>query len=629
MKVNEVSFSEVSPFIPQAHLSLGAKTSSERQGHWFYYWKTAASLWDAKLAQFSKDAPVLIPVYWAHHVHRLELSSAERAQYVQQGEEAPLYRSVYDFGEKRQDTNLLELEKIAQKYQLELIFLLPLGPFPFLPAGGMPSWSAKNFAYDQNGSLKIAVDQEGRIHKMYSFYDAHVFHDYRKFMSQLGHHLKGHGAMMRIYATQAWFQVLDSKSEFKNTFKEVSFFEDYSPVAKKGFQRFKDKNPVGFESSWHDFHQQMLSLYRQVIQECFSGHYRGEVSFVYIGAHPWRPLECIQNHPHQNALLVDQMKVALQKHYYPSLALIENQAQGKELHRFYDAVFCKQWHASFFTDSLYSGELNGMMPLELVSIYYPKEFNQAYNSQSALINSGLAPSLEKDLNNLWAFAAKSLDKNILSLDPEDIDPNKILIILELIQVQQSAVKAESSLKNILKLFLAGQRIVLNISGLSSEQLSQLQSFIYENQLVRSESHVLAPLSYIHLGEGGGLYLVELDAMKSLTAEQKLSFWSNLWSVLKLPIYAFKLPPGLKFFAHKRLSATMEFQYQEVRRFMFYNTRSEPMVFSIPRQFDHVFMKIFQSHDVEFKSNSQSFDLIFAPQGMIALDFGLLDHQDDG
>src|SRR3989338_711598 len=85
--------------------------------NWFYYWKTAASLWESKLLQIPGQMPIYVPINWGFHMD---------------------YQHTIDFGEHKPETDLKRLFDVAQKVNRKLIFIMPLTPAPYLTNGGVP-----------------------------------------------------------------------------------------------------------------------------------------------------------------------------------------------------------------------------------------------------------------------------------------------------------------------------------------------------------------------------------------------------------------------------------------------------------------------------------------------------------
>src|SRR5690606_13045020 len=68
-------------------------------------------------------------------------------------------------------------------------FLIPVGPVPFLPNGGMPQHLASTTMKDQLGLSMTFVDAQGEFNSLYSFYSTEVFQHYRKFLTAFSEQL--------------------------------------------------------------------------------------------------------------------------------------------------------------------------------------------------------------------------------------------------------------------------------------------------------------------------------------------------------------------------------------------------------------------------------------------------------
>ena len=119
--------------------------------NWFFYWKTSSSLWKSKLEDFSSRV-VLCPINWSiHHKGQEDI----------------------DFLGNNPEANLKKLVSVIRELGKEAIFLLPLGPAPFLPNGGVPHVFSRFPSLNKENAIYGVADPEGRINKMYSFFDNH------------------------------------------------------------------------------------------------------------------------------------------------------------------------------------------------------------------------------------------------------------------------------------------------------------------------------------------------------------------------------------------------------------------------------------------------------------------------
>jgi len=128
--------------------------------NWFFYWKSAASLWESKIRSLAGHEPLYVPINWAFHDDG---------------------QGSIDFGQKRADCDLKRIEQICNEAGREVYFLVPIGSFPFLANGGVPPSLVKYASLSKRGLLAVCFDRDNKLNKLTSFYDPQIFkRDYSK-----------------------------------------------------------------------------------------------------------------------------------------------------------------------------------------------------------------------------------------------------------------------------------------------------------------------------------------------------------------------------------------------------------------------------------------------------------------
>src|SRR6476620_8210424 len=78
---------------------------------WFFYWKTSAALWEARILELPREEIVFLPLNWGMHA---------------EGE------GKWDFGQSLPERDLGRLANLLTQHGRKFTWLLPLTPSPFL-----------------------------------------------------------------------------------------------------------------------------------------------------------------------------------------------------------------------------------------------------------------------------------------------------------------------------------------------------------------------------------------------------------------------------------------------------------------------------------------------------------------
>jgi len=589
------------PLIKRVNPQGGAGADQQlNQEAWFFYWKTPKSLWENKIQQLRAKGHkiLLIPLYWAsHHISVHE----------------------YDFGQIKQENDLKTLIQIAHGSGLETTLMIPVGPMPLMPLGGLPMSLVKGYAMTEAGYPLTVVDREGKLGKLFSFVDGKIFHAYRLFLSQLSKYLhfsEGGGG-------KSLFQVGLLNSHYLNLNQQiVSFTEDYSEEAKKRCAHFYIQSKSSHESNmanqkltridWQNFRKEMHMLYQQLIQDNFEKYYSGEKNFLFLGVHELHPLTHITS-PGKNKIL-DDIKFALQRGFIPSFLLLQKGDQ------FFSKLGMMSLLNDQFLKSAYSGEEEeGYLPLKLAQVMME-------GSSLETMEEELKSFLQLILLGSW----NKLEKISDILNEEELLTNlsPVIILHRLPNQEMTSLKEDQRLRHIIKVFLRGKTIVLNIDSLTDLEQSEMECFIAENKLSKMESNVISPLSCISIGDGGGLYLYSSNHLKQLPLEARKSFWNQLWKLMDQPYLNIKKSPSIQAIWLKRNALQSEMHYEEIRRLVFYHeSMDQNAECTIDKTGQHALLKYQKDESVELTSTVNQLVIIFKGKGMMTLDFGVLEEGD--
>jgi hypothetical protein len=171
---------------------------------------------------------------------------------------------------------------------------------------------------------------------------------------------------------------------------------------------------------------------------------------------------------------------------------------------------------------------------------------------------------------------------------------------------------------MIKLFMMGQKIVLDRSGLSDDLDKRLQIFLLENNLKVQSVNFLTSINLVELGEGRFI-TYEGDKLTNLEDQQK--FWGHLFRFFNLTHP--KIQTDRDIFSLWRIRATSphELNYLDVRRVNFYNPTSYKKSVVVHTQKKFAFMKVIDPLHATAKTTPEGVEIELLPNGKLALDFG--------
>jgi len=551
--------------------------------NWFFFWRTSPSLWETKLREFPGSTPIFIPLYWGLHNENPE---------------------QFDFGTYRPETDLKRLFEVAQSVGKDLSFVLPLTPAPFLPNGGLPSFLSRNMLIDENGLAHAIVDNDGRINKLYSFYDPRIFQSYRKFVWNLGQYFVKTGINAEIFGVDSYYL---------KDHKLVSFFMDESVVFQQGYSRYlkqmetdKSQNVDGSEN-YPDSNQKNLALeyalqikdlYSQVAQESLGGVWSGVLKYSFLGSAPEdifsRSSDLWDHYSH----FFEPMFEMMSKGVIPSSAVLSPKVKSTSLTKAMNDIVTSSFIKSHIQSDLFDDEYE--MSLS------PLVFFNLFNKVEEKDDTGLKEYIKRRYTwclrvaPVYNFNNEEVDQKIYSFKLREID-----------------IKGVTS---VLKLFLNGGKIILDKSGANEEVLNRFNNFFIENDIQIEKVNYVTKIEKAKLGEG---LFVSYDGeqLSSAATMKKYNFWDTVINFLQIYHLDVQTDDHVFFFWKVRTSNAYELNYQEIRRIYLYNTTSYKKKVHIPNHKNFAFLKSLDQNHAEVSTNSLGVDLELLPGATVALDFG--------
>lgn len=556
----------------------------------FFYWRTSPSLWESKFREYQGANPIIVPIYWALHSE---------------------YNDQYDFGSHKPETDLKRLLECARKTGRQLIFALPLTPTPFLTNGGIPSYLARNLSLNKEGLAVSVIDDTNKINRCYSFYDPRIFQAFRKFAWNLGQYFSQNGIDVPIYG-------LDSMREEEGHI--VSFFNDHSQVFEGGFNRYikqiQDSEPhkvqkLVEEPSYEndlklEYSELIRSLYRDAAQESMAASWSGELKICLLGASTldifrrssdsWES-ESEYYRPLMNAIVNDVL---------PSSVLLSHNLKSKTLKKSLSEIVTSSFVAQKMTDSYFDDDFS----LQFKPLVFFELFDGGvghFSLERAMQNSGLKFFFNKEYP--WSY---KFNKN-LDVELDDIDDTSVFMFF-------GHRLDQKNFNKVLKLFMNGMRVFLDVADLDEDFVKKLEVFYAENDLATERVNYISPIVKASLGEG---VLITYDSSKLLETSlvKRASFWETVMKFLKIKHLKVEADTGIEYFWKTRSSNTYELNYEEIRRLSLYNPTSYKRKVHVITSQNFAFIKSLDQFNVELNSTPLGIDLVLLPSGSINLDFG--------
>lgn len=547
---------------------------------WFFYWKTSASLWESRILEFPSHEVIFLPLYWGLH--------SEMSQ-------------DWDFGKLHPEKDLLRLVQLLTQHGRKFCWILPLAPAPFLPNGGVPVTAARTLSLSREGIHLAALDQEGLLHKMFSFYEPKVFQTYVQFLKAFGNFLATHAIKAPIWGGKFFY--------YQNQ-ERISFLEDSSHAFEQGFSRYlKQNHPQGVDLTVphqefllkEKFNEEVSSLFEGAAESSLAPYWMGTQKIMMLGAAPEETiLRSLDSGKSQLEFTRDLFKHFISSDWISS-ALLTHQEKKETLDWILKEHFgSREIEERYKYKSSKSDLSSEFKPYGLVDLFVSSK-------DGHFQNVGLYSFLSTHFR--WLYQTHSE----LPFNSEWIDESA-----HRIKIFHGAELDRTQFAQILKLFMMGQRILLDRSGMGDGLDKKLQLFLVENN-IKTQSVNFMTMTQIHeLGEGR-LIVIDGDNLKNNNNKDK--FWLHLFNFLELVQPEIAMDEDVFSLWRIRSTSPHELSYLDVRRVNLYNPTSYKKSITIKTNKHFAFMKMIDPTRAVAKSTPEGVDVEILPQGKIALDFG--------
>ncbi len=550
---------------------------------WFFYWRTSASLWQSKLEAIPGQF-VVVPLNWAFH--------SETGEY-------------YDFAREKPETNLRKLVEVAKLAGKQIIFLMPVTPFPFLPNGGLPHILARNLCVNELGEARAFVDSEGAIHKMYSYFDPRVFQAFARFCQKTAEYFSIHGIACDVYGVRGrYFEHGISKS----------MMLDRSVAFEKGFRRFieaKKKEGDSFDLTQASQEQALMAeyelsvedMYVQTAKEEMNANWGDLVDIGFLGGSPDLMMErvCSNESPtfHSRELFSWLCRDAL-----PSSVLLPARIKKGNLLKQLDALVTQTILPRKLTDAVYEDQWNApWQPLTFFEVFKENE--------DEILWERLALWEALDQKYRWCYRVRPVEDFRFN---EEVDFSRVIFL-------SGKDLNDRAFSDLLKVFMSGGKVVLNRTGIDILFLRRFETFFLENSLKVEKINFHTMLHNITLGDGR-LLIFQGEKLPELKAAELSKFWQKILETYDLVHVDMDVEEGVDHFWRVREAKPSELSFEEIRRLNLYNSTSYRKKVEIRFQKTFALLKLVDETNVRTQSGQGLLQIEILPGGSVAVDFGV-------
>ena len=546
---------------------------------WFFYWKTSAALWEGKVLESPQNEVIFIPLFWGFH------------------QEAP---GQWDFGAIHPERDLARLTQILMQHRRKFCWILPVTPAPFCPNGGVPVSSALSLSISHDGSHLVCLDQEKKLNKMYSFFEPKVFQQYSSFLKAFAEFLAKKNIKAPCWG--ASFSYVDQN-------KKWSYLFDRSHVFEQGFSKYLRKNApetdLNTESAEEklkeQFTREFSELFRVTAEGQLSPYWAGNQDILVIGGSPRETIERGLTSGKTQYHFFRDIFDSYVRDQWLSTCLLGDSEKSQLLPPLLKEHFGATEIDQRFNYGKQQSELSEeMKPFGLVDIFC-SEICQDY------ARNGLLPYLEK--NYPWMY---QLHKE-LNFTTSWIEGNQSKV-----KFFHGSELDRVRFGQMIKLFMMGQQVILDRTGLHPDLDKKLQIFYLENNLALQTVNYLTTVTICGIGEGK---FITFEGEKLFEQTEKEKFWQNIFKFLSLSQPVTTMDEEVFGLWRIRAASATDLNYLDVRRVDLYNPTSYRKHVAIHTKRHFAFMKMIDPVRAEAKSTPEGVEIELLPFGRIALDFG--------
>ncbi|MFP5385389.1 MAG: hypothetical protein ACLGHN_04880 [Bacteriovoracia bacterium] len=453
--------------------------------------------------------------------------------------------------------------------------------------------------------MHLAVlDQESNLHKIFSFFEPKVWEGYSGFLKAFATFLTTHRIKAPVWGTK-YFYCQDNNL--------LSYHEDSSIAFEQGFSRFlKQNHPQGADINApqveaelkETFTSEVGNLFSSTAESALAPFWGGVQRIVMLGGSPQETiLRSLPGGKSQLEYTRDLFGLFINSEWISSALLTP--LEKKEIlswilneHFGSRAIEERYRYDSHKTDT-------DFRPFGVVDLFGGKK--NAHFQQT-----GLEPYLGKHFK--WLYQ----NHTELPFTPEWIDTHH-----HKLKFFHGEDLTRTVFAQLLKLFMMGQTVLLDRSGMPEGLDKKLQIFLLENNIKSQSVNFMTSTQVCELGEGK---LIIFEGSKLIENPSREKFWDHIFKYLNLVQPEMMMDEDVFSLWRIRSTTPHELSYLDVRRVNLYNPTSYKKMVSIKTQKHFAFMKLIDPTRAHAKSTPDGVEVELLPNGKIALDFG---HYEEG
>lgn len=547
---------------------------------WFFYWKTSAALWESKIVQFPAHETIFIPLNWGFH--------AESA-------------SSWDFGRVHPERDLHRLATLMTQHGRRFCWILPVTPAPFLPNGGLPVSVARTLSVTVDGVHPAVLDHEGKVNKIFSYFDPKVFQVWGSFLKNFGNFLAQNQIKAKVWGAEFYY--------FQEA-QSFSYLTDYSVAFEQGFSRYlKQNQPQGVDLQKPEEEEKLKTTFTKEVGELFlstaasalAPFWENVQSIIMLGGSPHDLIERASlNGKSQLNYFEDLFRHYLNDQWVSSVLLTAEEKKNL-LTQALDDHFNGAEIDYRYRYKVHKTELDAeFRPLGLINIFCEKD-------DPSFEKNGLVSHLDENFK--WLYRIQ---------DSVDFSTEWIEANYSKLKFFHGTFMDRTRFSQMLKLFMMGQRIVLDTTGLHPDLDKRLQVFFLENNLKQQTVNFQTDVQISELGEGR---FITIDGEKLKNNPDKAKLWTQLFRYFGLNQPKIFLDGDVFSLWKIRATSPHELNYLDVRRVNLYNPTSYKKQVRIQTQKHFAFLRSIDPTKAQAKSTPDGVEIELLPNGKIGLDFG--------
>ncbi len=550
---------------------LKEKQVSQEKIKWFNYWEIPHRSWNEFFESTEAQEFIFVPIHWGYHF------SSETQN--------------YDFHSNR-DFDLGYIEELSIEHQRDILFLIPMGPYSFDSVGGIPK-HLHHQAYDLNSVPRVIQNAKGELCKMPSFYSPEMYKEYSLFLRELCNSFKKRKSKKRIKGLVCGSLV---GNKFEN------FFTDSSKTFLKAFDRYVNNSELRDISleDVEDFRILVSDLFEQACEKQLKNYWDGNIEVVFHGGSS-DDLLFRSGFGGFDNYYFQELQTVVKDGFISSTNLLD---ETQKSHVFRNA-FNEMMNFSYLESKVYDDyhlETNlKFKPLILCRIFAPKEFELRVLGLSDFFKANYSNHYHIH-SHPYKYLEGSTDQSLVFCFARYLGEGEFL--------------------EILKAFSKGEKIALDLSGMTLTQRRNLELFLLENNADKELLNIIGPVSCYHLN-GGSLVTFESEHFQGVEGAKKDHFWKKMMDFFNLKSINLKAEYGISSFVLTREVSPFELNYEEVRRVYLYNFSNTKKKAFFKASKDLAFLKFTEATLAEVSSTPAGVEVVLKSEGQVILDFGVI------